>query len=268
MMLAERAVAVNRIADWDCAVVDGGRKAVVSVPLCRGELLSGGDRDAAVASHQVVPVRSATWSLDSRDSPSKRNSAMDRRESQRNSELSRSERSIGRIIELLDILVKREIRFIAVKEDIRIDGRQDIRSKVTTTLFTLFAEVERNLISEQDGQARASGKRPGCPRLPWQIRAGSLEGFHRPHPRVLPAHSDPLHPDPDGRRPSDDAGRRPGGPCLPSFSFSGSCRWIRLAVRRMSVFISSREEARLPWAGPSGLQFPQQSANERPERGR
>ena len=81
------------------------------------------------------------------------------------SELSRLERSTGRIIESLDVPEKREIRFIAVKEDIRIDGRQDIRSKVMTILFALFAEVERDLVSghtrEGPAKAKASGKRPG-----------------------------------------------------------------------------------------------------------
>ena len=48
---------------------------------------------------------------------------------------------------LLDILVKREIRFIAVKED--------IRSKVMTTFFALFAEVERDLISDAPGSKRS-----------------------------------------------------------------------------------------------------------------
>ena len=94
------------------------------------------------------------------------------------SELSRLGRSIGRIIELLDILVKREIRFIAAKEDIRIDGRQDIRSKVMTTLFALFAEVERDLISERTreglAKARASGKRLGRP--PGSLGRSKLDG--------------------------------------------------------------------------------------------
>ena len=43
------------------------------------------------------------------------------------SELSRLDRSIVQIIKLLDILVKREIRFIALKEDIRIFASMDSR---------------------------------------------------------------------------------------------------------------------------------------------
>ena len=38
---------------------------------------------------------------------------------------------------------------MALKENIRIEGRRDIQTKVMTTLFALFAEVERDLISER-----------------------------------------------------------------------------------------------------------------------
>ena len=83
-------------------------------------------------------------------------------------ELSRPGRPIGQIVKLLGILVKREIRFIVAKEDIRIDGRQDIRLKVMTTFNALFAKVERDLVSERtrEGPAKAgaSGKRLERPR--------------------------------------------------------------------------------------------------------
>ena len=40
----------------------------------------------------------------------------------------------------------------------RVDGKRDIQTKVMTTLFALFAEVERDLISERtrEGLAKAS----------------------------------------------------------------------------------------------------------------
>ena len=47
-----------------------------------------------------------------------------------------------------------------MKENIHIEGKRDIQTKVMTTLFALFAEVERDLISERTreglAQARAS----------------------------------------------------------------------------------------------------------------
>ena len=64
--------------------------------------------------------------------------------------------------------MKRKITFIAVKEDIRFEGKQDMQTKVMVALFALFAEVERDLISERTkeslAKARASGKKLGRPK--------------------------------------------------------------------------------------------------------
>ena len=84
------------------------------------------------------------------------------------SELSRLGRSLGEVIELLDAISKASIKFVAIKENIRFEGRQDLQTKVMTTLFALFAEVERELISERTREglvkARASGKKLGRPK--------------------------------------------------------------------------------------------------------
>ena len=87
------------------------------------------------------------------------------------SELSRLGRSLGEVIELLDAIGKASIKFVAIKENIRFEGRQDLQTKVMTTLFALFAllaEVERELISERTqeslAKARASGKKLGRPK--------------------------------------------------------------------------------------------------------
>ena len=84
------------------------------------------------------------------------------------SELSRLGRSLGEVIALLDAIAKASVTFVAVKENIRFEGRQDLQTKVMTTLFALFAEVERDLISERTreglAKARASGKKLGRPK--------------------------------------------------------------------------------------------------------
>jgi DNA invertase Pin-like site-specific DNA recombinase len=84
------------------------------------------------------------------------------------SELSRLGRSLGQVIEIVDTLVKRKIAFIAVKENIRFEGKQNMQTKVMVALFALFAEVERDLISERTkeglAKARASGKKLGRPK--------------------------------------------------------------------------------------------------------
>ena len=84
------------------------------------------------------------------------------------SELSRLGRSLGQVIQLVDELVKRKVRFTAIKEGIRFEGKQDLQTKVMIALFGLFAEVERDLISERtkEGLAavRARGRLLGRPK--------------------------------------------------------------------------------------------------------
>jgi DNA invertase Pin-like site-specific DNA recombinase len=84
------------------------------------------------------------------------------------SELSRLGRSVGEIITLIDALVTRQIRVFALKEGLRLTGTQDLQTTVTVTLFGLFAEIERALLSlrtkEALAVAKAAGKRLGRPR--------------------------------------------------------------------------------------------------------
>ena len=65
-------------------------------------------------------------------------------------------------------LVKRKVRFTAIKEGICFEGKQDLQTKVMIALFGLFAEVERDLISERtkEGLAavRAQGRLLGRPK--------------------------------------------------------------------------------------------------------
>ena len=84
------------------------------------------------------------------------------------SELSRLGRSVGQIIQIIDTLIKNRVRLISVKESIKINGKQDIQSKTMVTLFSLFAELERDLISARTKQgliaARKKGKLLGRPK--------------------------------------------------------------------------------------------------------
>ena len=73
------------------------------------------------------------------------------------SELSRLGRSLGQVVAVLDALAKAGVAFVALKENIRVEGKRDIQTKVMTTLFALFAEVERDLIS----RAHPRGPRQG-----------------------------------------------------------------------------------------------------------
>jgi DNA invertase Pin-like site-specific DNA recombinase len=84
------------------------------------------------------------------------------------SELSRLGRSVGQIIQLVDRLLKQQVRLVAIKENIELNSAQDIRTKVMITMFGLFAEIERDLIAERTKEglaaARAKGRRLGRPK--------------------------------------------------------------------------------------------------------
>ncbi|KJU83879.1 resolvase domain-containing protein [Candidatus Magnetobacterium bavaricum] len=77
------------------------------------------------------------------------------------SELSRLGRSVGQVIQIIDALIKASVKFIAVKESIRINGKQDIQTKTMITMFALFAEIERDLISERTKQGLIAAKEKG-----------------------------------------------------------------------------------------------------------
>ncbi|MBW2624324.1 MAG: recombinase family protein [Deltaproteobacteria bacterium] len=93
-------------------------------------------------------------------------------------ELSRLGRSVGQIAILVAELVERGIRLVCIKESIKIDGDQNMQSKVMVTMFSLFAEIERDLISERTkeglARARAAGKLLGRPKGPGKSK---LDGF-------------------------------------------------------------------------------------------
>ena len=83
-------------------------------------------------------------------------------------ELSRLGRSVGQVITLVDSIIKSKIRLIAIKEHISINGEHDIQSKVMITMFSLFSDIERTLISMRTKSglemARARGKLLGRPK--------------------------------------------------------------------------------------------------------
>lgn len=97
------------------------------------------------------------------------------------SELSRLGRSAGEIISTVDTLVQQQIRLFALKERLRLTGEQDLQSRVIVTLFGLFAEIERALLSlrtkEALASARAAGKRLGRP--PGARGKSKLDGKER-----------------------------------------------------------------------------------------
>ena len=67
-------------------------------------------------------------------------------------ELSRLGRSTAEIIALMNELISRNIRVIVLKQNLDV-SQHDMNSKIIITLFSLFAELERDLISMRTKEA-------------------------------------------------------------------------------------------------------------------
>jgi DNA invertase Pin-like site-specific DNA recombinase len=84
------------------------------------------------------------------------------------SELSRFGRSLSQILQIIDRVIQKEVRLVAIKEAIRFEGKHNLQTKAMIALFGLFAEIERDLIAERTKEglaaAKARGKRLGRPK--------------------------------------------------------------------------------------------------------
>ncbi len=76
-------------------------------------------------------------------------------------------RRTAEVIALINALVLRNIRVITIKQNLDI-ANQDMNSKIIVTLFSLFGELERDLISLRTKEAlaakKASGQQLGKPK--------------------------------------------------------------------------------------------------------
>jgi len=83
-------------------------------------------------------------------------------------DLSRLGRSLGEIVQIVNALVKRNIHVIAIEDDIRLEGKRDVRTQSVTAVFDRLARLDKAVLSEviKEGQAaaRAKGKRLGRPK--------------------------------------------------------------------------------------------------------
>ena len=75
-------------------------------------------------------------------------------------ELSRLGRSTAEVISLINELINRNIRVIVIKQNLNI-LKHDMNSKIVITLFSLFAELERDMISLRTKEALSAKKAQG-----------------------------------------------------------------------------------------------------------
>ncbi|MEO0560830.1 MAG: recombinase family protein [Chloroflexota bacterium] len=77
-------------------------------------------------------------------------------------ELSRLGRSTGQVITLIDQLLQQGIRVIVIKQQLVLDHHQDdLQSLAMITMLSLFAEMERMMISQRTKEALATKKAQG-----------------------------------------------------------------------------------------------------------
>lgn len=75
-------------------------------------------------------------------------------------ELSRLGRSLIDVLEILRVLTDKKVKVYSVKENFQING-DDIQSKMMRTLLGLFAEIERDLISQRTKEGLHSAREKG-----------------------------------------------------------------------------------------------------------
>jgi DNA invertase Pin-like site-specific DNA recombinase len=77
-------------------------------------------------------------------------------------ELSRLGRSTGQVISLIDELVNAGVRIIILKQNLTLDGsHDDLQSLTMITMLSLFAQMERMMISQRTREALATKKAQG-----------------------------------------------------------------------------------------------------------
>ena len=77
------------------------------------------------------------------------------------SELSRIGRSVTEVIDIINTLIEKNVRVVCIKENIDLREKQTIQSKLMITMFGLFAELERDLISQRTKEALKTRKDKG-----------------------------------------------------------------------------------------------------------
>ncbi len=75
-------------------------------------------------------------------------------------ELSRLGRSLSQIVSLVDVLRAKGVRLITIKEAIDTD-KNDISTKTQIAMFGLFAEIERDLLSQRTKEGLARARKEG-----------------------------------------------------------------------------------------------------------
>ena len=77
------------------------------------------------------------------------------------SEMSRIGRSTGEVLNIVNDLISMGVEIHILKQNMRLTDNGDMQSKVMVTMFSLFAELERDLISQRTKRALEARKAAG-----------------------------------------------------------------------------------------------------------
>ena len=77
------------------------------------------------------------------------------------SELSRLGRSTHEVLGIVNSLIQRKISLVCLKQNLTITDKNDFQTKIMVTMFSLFSELERDMVSQRTKIALASKKASG-----------------------------------------------------------------------------------------------------------
>ena len=69
--------------------------------------------------------------------------------------------SLNEIVKSVDMLVRKRVRFVAIKEGMTLNGKPGIESQVIASVFGVLAEIGHQLVSKRTKEALAIAKRRG-----------------------------------------------------------------------------------------------------------
>ena len=77
------------------------------------------------------------------------------------SEMSRIGRSTGEVLNIVNDLIAMGVNIHVIKQNLNLTDNGDMQSKIMVTMFSLFAELERDLISQRTKRALEARKAAG-----------------------------------------------------------------------------------------------------------
>jgi len=105
------------------------------------------------------------------------------------SELSRLGRSLSEVVVLVEKIIKMKVKLIAIKQNLILNGSLDPMTKAMVGLFSIFAEMERDMISIRTKNGLAAAKARGV-----KLGNPNLKAIHTKRQESAKAFAESLRP--------------------------------------------------------------------------